>query len=79
MNLKKLFAAVAGVSLLANSRTLPGAFAASSFGAEMDEAYAYAYDKGVTTQYPIEKANMFGALTRVEMSKMIANWAENVM
>jgi len=77
MNLKKLFAAVAGVSLLA--QTFVPVFGASSFGAEMDEAYAYAYDVGVTTQYPIENANMYGAMTRAEMAKMLGAWAEGVL
>ena len=77
MTFKKLFAVVAGVSLLAQSFT--PAFGASQYGAELDEAYAYAYSMGVTTQYPIENANMYGAITRAEMAKMIANWAEKVL
>lgn len=79
MNLRKLLATSAGVLMLAQT-VLPGiANAATNYGVELEEAYAYAYDKGVTTQYPIDNANMFGALTRVEMSKMIANWAEKVV
>jgi hypothetical protein len=79
MNLRKLLAGVAGVSLLAQTVIPAGVFGATAYGAEMESAYTYAYDKGVTTQSPIERANMYGALTRVEMSKMIANWAEQVV
>lgn len=68
---------LAGVSIIAQPFT--SVLGATVYGAELEEAYAYAYSKGVTTQYPIDNANMYGALTRVEMSKMIANWAESVL
>ena len=79
MNLKKLFSVAAGTLLTVNLLVPVGALGASSYGAEMDEGYAYAYSMGVTTQYPIDNANMFGAINRAEMAKMIANWAEKVL
>ena len=79
MNLKKLFASVAGVSLLATTLFSPAAFGATNYGAELEGAYAYAYGVGATTQYPIENANIYGAITRAELAKVISNWAEKVL
>jgi hypothetical protein len=79
MNLKKLFAAVAGVSLLANTLLPASVLGATAYGAELENAYAYAYGIGATTQYPIENANIYGAITRAELAKVIGNWAEKVL
>jgi len=79
MNLKKLFSVVAGVSLLANTLLPATALGATSYGEELEKAYAYAYGVGATTQAPIDNANMYGAITRAELAKVIANWAEKVL
>jgi hypothetical protein len=79
MNFKKLFAVVAGVSLIAQTMLSMVPVRAATFSAELEDAYAYAYEMGVTTMSPIENANMYGAITRAEMSKMIANRAEEVL
>ena len=54
---------------------------ASVFGAgysqELEDAYNWAYGKSITTMSPIENANMYGAITRAEMAKMLANWAKD--
>ena len=79
MNLKKLFAVAAGTLLTVNALTPMAAFGATTFSAELTSAYAYAYGIGATTQYPIENANIYGAITRAELAKVIANWAEKVL
>lgn len=79
MSLKKMFAAVSGVILAAQTLLPVNVLGATVFGEEMEDAYAYAYSAGVTTQYPIENANMFGAMTRAEMAKMLGAWAESVL
>ena len=52
---------------------------AASYSQELQEAYNYAYSKGITTMSPIDNANMYGELTRGQLAKMIANWAEKEM
>ena len=52
---------------------------AASYSQELQEAYTYAYSKGITTMSPIDNANMYGELTRGQLAKMIANWAEKEM
>jgi hypothetical protein len=74
MTFKKLFAAVAGVSLLAQTFLPAGVLGATSYGAELEQAYTYAYSVGATTQYPIDNANLYGAITRAELAKVIGAW-----
>ena len=66
--------------VVAVTMTLPSA---SVFGAtysqELQDAYDWAYSKGVTTQSPIDNANMYGAITRAEMAKMLSVYAEEVL
>ena len=64
-----MFASVLPVSVLG----------AASYSQELQEAYNYAYSKGITTMSPIDNANMYGELTRGQLAKMIANWAEKEM
>ena len=52
---------------------------AASYSSELEGAYNYAYSKGITTMSPIDNANMYGELTRGQLAKMIANWAEKEM
>ena len=45
------------------------------YRAELQDAYDWAYGKGVTTMSPIDNANMYGAITRAEMAKMVSVFA----
>jgi len=78
MNLKKLFASVASVMILAS--TLPTTvLGAASYSGELQGAYDYAYGIGITTKSSIDQANMLGTLKRVDMAKMMANYAVEVL
>ena len=76
MNIKKLFATLAGVSLFAQTVVPFGALAAT-YSQELQDAYNWAYGKSITTMSPIDNANMYGAITRAELAKMLANWAKD--
>ena len=78
MNIKKLFATLAGVSLFAQTVVPFGALAAT-YSQELQDAYDWAYGKGVTTMSPIDNANMYGAITRAEMAKMLSVYAKEVL
>ena len=78
MNIKKLFATLAGVSLFAQTVVPCGALAAT-YSAELQGAYDWAYSKGVTTMSSIDNANMYGAITRAEMAKMLSVYARDVL
>ena len=79
MNIKKMFTTLSAM-VVAVTMTLPSA---SVFGAtysqELQDAYDWAYSKGVTTQSPIDNANMYGAITRAEMAKMLSVYAKEVL
>ena len=77
MNIKKLFATLAGVSLFAQTVVPFGALAAT-YSQELQDAYNWAYSKEITTMSPIDNANMYGNITRAELAKMLSNWAMNV-
>ena len=49
------------------------------YSLEMQQAYKWAYDNGITTMNSIEKANMNWNITREEMAKMISNYATNIL
>lgn len=51
----------------------------TSYTAEQQRAYDFAFSQKITTVSSIEKANMNGSLTRVAMAKMISNFAMNVL
>ena len=75
--LKKLFSVSAIVALLG---TLAPMYAfGANYSDELTEAYTYAYTNGITTMKTIDAANMYGNVTRIEMAKMIANYALNVL
>jgi hypothetical protein len=78
MNIKKLFAVLAGVSMLA-TQLIPAGALAATYSAELEGAYNWAYSKGVTTMSSIDNANMYGAMTRAEMAKMISVYAVEVL
>ena len=54
-------------------------FVKASYVEEYPSAYVWAYDNWVTTKDTIEKANMYWEITRIELSKMISNYAINVL
>lgn len=73
-----MFASLTGVLMLAS--TLPvSVLGAASYSDELKGAYEYAYSKNITTMSSIDNANMYGELTRGQLAKMIANWAEKEM
>ena len=78
MNIKKLFAILAGVSMVANV-ALPGLAQAATPDNELGKAYEWAYSKGITTMDSFEKANMYGNITRAEMSKMLSVYAKTFL
>ena len=74
-----MFAVLAGVSLTAQTLCVsPVAFGAE-YSAELQDAYNWAYGKGVTTMTTIDNANMYGAITRAEMAKMLSVYAKDVL
>ena len=54
-------------------------FAYAEYSDELVQAYNYAYKSRITTMDTIEKANMEWKLTRIAMSKMITNYATNIL
>jgi len=68
---KKLFAFSAIFALLA---TMMPMHVTASYSDELNEAYAYAASKNITSMDTIESADMFGNLTRIAMAKMMANY-----
>ena len=77
MNIRKLFAILAGVSMVANV-ALPGLAQAETPDTELGQAYEWARSKEITTMDSYEAANMYGAVTRAQLAKMLSNWAMNV-
>lgn len=51
----------------------------SPYSEELTNAYLFAYKIGITTQWPIERANLHGELLRKHAAKMIAQFAINIM
>lgn len=58
---------------------VPAGVSAATYSQELQEAYDWAYSKGVTTMSPIDNANMYGAITRAEMAKMLSVYAKEVL
>ena len=54
-------------------------FTKAGYTEEFPEAYTWAYSNSITTQPTIETANMYWEITRIELSKMISNYAINVL
>jgi len=77
-NFKKLFSIAASVLMLA-SMVPVATLGATTYSSELQGAYNYAYGIGVTTQPTIDAANMYGSLTRVDMAKMMSNYAIEVL
>jgi len=78
MNLKKLFATTLTVLMVATMFPV-NLMANASYSDELQGAYDYAYDNGITTMDSIEDANMYGTLTRIALAKMISNYAMEVL
>jgi hypothetical protein len=79
MNIKKLFAVLAGVSMLAQTVVPSAGVFGAEYSEELQGAYNWAYSKGVTTMSSIDNANMYGAITRAEMAKMLSVYAESTL
>ena len=73
-----MFASLAGVLMLAQVAA-PMVTGAATYSDELQGAYDYAYSQGITTMGSIDNANMYGDLTRGQLSKMISQWAEKEM
>ena len=73
-----MFASLAGVLMLAQVAA-PMVTGAATYSDELQGAYDYAYSQGITTMSSIDNANMYGDLTRGQLSKMISQWAEKEM
>ena len=79
MNIKKMFTTLSAM-VVAVTMTLPSASVfAATYSQELQDAYDWAYGKGVTTMSPIDNANMYGAITRAEMAKMLSVYAVEVL
>ena len=57
---------------------LPGLAQAATPDTELGQAYEWARSKEITTMDSYEAANMYGAVTRAQLAKMLSNWAMNV-
>jgi hypothetical protein len=76
MNIKKLFALLAGVSLVAQTVVPSAGVFGATYSDELVDAYNWAHEKGVTTMDSIDNANMYGAITRAQMAKMLSVYAK---
>jgi hypothetical protein len=79
MNIKKLFATLAGVSLFAQTVVPSAGVFGASYSQELQDAYNWAHEKGITTMSTIDNANMYGAITRAEMAKMLSVYDMEVL
>ena len=59
------------------TQLIPAGAMAATYSQELQDAYNWAYSKSITTMSPIDNANMYGAITRAELAKMLANWAKD--
>jgi hypothetical protein len=76
MNSKQKICAIAA-GVMAVSSVMPAGVLGADYSKELQEAYKWAYENGVTTMNTIDQANMYGNLTRIAMAKMLANYAIN--
>lgn len=73
-----MFAVVASAMVVVS--TLPATvLGQASFGAELEAAYTYAKEMGITTSTSINSARMYDNLTRAELAKMVSVYATEVM
>ena len=78
MNIKKMFTTLSAM-VVAVSMLFPTVSFGAAYSQELQDAYDWAYSKGVTTMSPIDNANMYGAITRSEMAKMLSVYATEVL
>ena len=50
-----------------------------AYSEEQINAYEYAFDRGITTAKDINKAKLNNEITRIEMAKMMSNYAINIL
>lgn len=77
-NFKKLFSMAAIVAIVGTFAPV-ATLGAATYSEELEGAYGYAYDNGITTMSSIDNADMYGSLTRIAMAKMMANYAIEVL
>ena len=74
-----MFTVLSGV-IVAATMVMPSASVlGASYSQELQDAYNWAHDKGITTMSTIDNANMYGAITRAEMAKMLSVYATEVL
>jgi len=56
-----------------------GSIENSPYSEELNDAYLYAYNLGITTMSTIQRANMKWNLVRIDLAKMISEYSENVL
>jgi len=79
MNIKKMFTALSAM-VVAVTMSMPSVSVfAANYSQELQDAYNWAYSKGITTMDSIDNANMYGAITRAEMAKMLSVYATKVL
>ncbi len=64
---------------IAQSKTDKNEVSENWFTEEMNDAYEFAYKNWITTIKSIEKTKMYWTLTRIQMAKMLSNYAINVL
>jgi predicted transcriptional regulator len=79
MNIKKMFTVLSGVIVEATMVMPSASVLGASYSQELQDAYNWAHDKGITTMSTIDNANMYGAITRAEMAKMLSVYATKVL
>lgn len=77
-NFKKLFSIAAIVAIVGTFAPV-ATLGAATYSEELEGAYDYAYNNGITTMSSIDNADMYGSLTRIAMAKMMANYAVEVL
>jgi hypothetical protein len=77
MNFKKMFGIVATVAMTLN--LVPASVLGYTVSDDMQAAYDYAYEAGITTKDSAETANLMGTTSRAEMAKMISAYAQDVL
>jgi hypothetical protein len=79
MNIKKMFTTLSAM-VVAVTMSMPSVSVfGATYSAELEGAYNWAHEKGVTTMSSIDNANMYGAITRAEMAKMLSVYATEVL
>lgn len=71
---KKLFASIAAVMIVVSTAPV-AVFGQTSRSAEYQDAYAYAFENGITTMGSIDAANLAGTTTRGQAAKMFSEFA----